>query len=247
MIELSEVKSDDDLDILTPLLWYSYSHPAIPFLPLLFPAPDDSPEGKDRAIQTSRQLFRKMHQADPSSHWLKVTDTETGEVIGGCRWHLHRADPYVSVRGKKFIAPTYPDGAEKDFASLVLGQVLNPRAERYAKPHAHLHICFVHPDHRRKGIGALLVAWGVGKADEMGVEAFIEATPIGKHLYETFGFVVVTTEEANTQIEKPSKRWEELESKFLPYTWHCMWRPVGGIYVEGETKLPWEQPAAIQS
>jgi GNAT superfamily N-acetyltransferase len=219
MLKLSEVQSDDEFDTLIPLLWHSYSNPRIPFLPLLFSAQNDSPEGQERAIETSKQLFLKMHRMDPSSHWLKVTDSDTGEVVGGCRWHVHETNPYVGAKAAKFVAPFYSDSTEKDFATLVLGQILNPRAERYVKPHAHLHICFVHPAHRRKGVGALLMSWGVERADEMKMESFLEGTLIGRHLYEKFGFVVVSTEEAVTDVENASERWRQLEKKYLPYTW----------------------------
>ena len=135
MLQLSEVISDSDFDEIIPLLWHSYSQPRIALLPLLFPSEDDSPEAREKAMQMSKQVFLKMHHADPSGHWLKVLDTDTGEIIGGCRWHVHESDPYEKARGKPFVALTYPEGTERDFASLVLGQILNPRAERYVRPH----------------------------------------------------------------------------------------------------------------
>jgi GNAT superfamily N-acetyltransferase len=219
MLQLSEVCSDDDFDILIPLLWHSYSDPRIPFLPLLFSAQDDSPESREKAMAISKHLFLKMHHADPSSHWFKVTDSETSEVVGGCRWHVHKTNPYVGAKAANFVAPFYSDATEKDFTSLVLGQILNPRTVRYAKPHAHLHICFVHPFHRGRGVGALLMSWGVKKADEMRVESFLESTLIGKHLYEKFGFVVVTTEEAQTDSKDASEKWRQLEEMYMPYRW----------------------------
>jgi GNAT superfamily N-acetyltransferase len=220
MLSLSEVQSDEEFDTLIPLLWRSYSNPRIPFLPLLFSAQDDAPASKKKAIELSKQMFLKSHQMDPSSHWLKVTDAETGEVVGGCRWHVHETNPYVGEKATaRFVVPFSSDPTEKEFASLVLGQILNPRAERYAKAHTHLHICFVHPDHRRRGVGALLMSWGVKKADEMRVESFLEGTPMGRHLYEKFGFVVVSTEKAITDVDEPSAKWRQLEEQYLPYTW----------------------------
>jgi hypothetical protein len=37
----------------------------------------------------------------------------------------------------------------------------------------------------------LLVNWGCERADEMDVEAYLEATPMGRPLYERYGFVAV--------------------------------------------------------
>ena len=61
----------------------------------------------------------------------------------------------------------------------------------------------------------MLVEWGVGKADEMGVEAFVEGSRFGRHLYEQYGFQV--TEFVVIQHERwPSKR---------PATFFFMHRP----------------------
>lgn len=80
----------------------------------------------------------------------------------------------------------------------------------------------MHPEHRRRGVGSMMVEWGVTKADKMGVESFLEASFIARPLYEKFGFVVVTTEEADTTIEKPNKNWKSLEQRFLPYKWYVI-------------------------
>ncbi|KAH7096070.1 hypothetical protein FB567DRAFT_514110 [Paraphoma chrysanthemicola] len=47
-----------------------------------------------------------------------------------------------------------------------------------------------HPDHRGRGAATLLLDWGMKKADEEGVVTYLDATGIGKGLYEKTGFVV---------------------------------------------------------
>ena len=44
------------------------------------------------------------------------------------------------------------------------------------------------PEHHRRGAGAILIAWGVGKADSAHLPAFLEASPMGKPLYARMGF-----------------------------------------------------------
>lgn len=46
----------------------------------------------------------------------------------------------------------------------------------------------VDPNHHRRGIGGLLLRWGMEQAAAENRQAFIHATPEGKHLYEKFGF-----------------------------------------------------------
>lgn len=51
-----------------------------------------------------------------------------------------------------------------------------------------LDIIFTDPKHQSRGAGSMLVKWGVDRADEMGVEACLEATRFGRPVYEKFGF-----------------------------------------------------------
>ena len=44
------------------------------------------------------------------------------------------------------------------------------------------------PEYRRMGIGSKLMAVGVEHADAMNIECWMEASSLGKPLYETFGF-----------------------------------------------------------
>jgi hypothetical protein len=41
----------------------------------------------------ARQL--SWHKADPSSHWIYVTEAETGTVIGGAQWNIYEENPYA--------------------------------------------------------------------------------------------------------------------------------------------------------
>ena len=57
------------------------------------------------------------------------------------------------------------------------------------------------PQHGRKGAGSMLVRWGCEKADEVGVEAFLEASPMGAPMYARHGFQPVKT------VELDLRRW----------------------------------------
>lgn len=103
-----------------------------------------------------------------------------------------------------------------------------------------LSICFVHPDHRRRGAGTLLVKWGLEKADEMNLECFVESTDDGKPLYERLGFANMNEFELNPTIPNPGQVWKETAEKLLPMHAYFMWRPIGGHYEEGKTVIPWK-------
>ena len=56
-----------------------------------------------------------------------------------------------------------------------------------------LHGMPVHPSHRRCGVSPLLMSPGIHAAELLGLEAFIDASPVGHRLYEKSGFRVVLT------------------------------------------------------
>jgi ribosomal protein S18 acetylase RimI-like enzyme len=49
----------------------------------------------------------------------------------------------------------------------------------------------VDPDFSGRGIATQLVQWGINKAEEDNVPAFLEASPAALGLYKRLGFVVV--------------------------------------------------------
>ena len=99
-----------------------------------------------------------------------------------------------------------------------------------------LEICFVEPQYRRHGAGSLLVRWGTDKADEMGLEAFVESTDDGKPLYAKHGFEYI-----NELILDPTPPEQTSDlinlQKNLQFRGHFMWRPVGGNFEKGVTVL----------
>lgn len=99
---------------------------------------------------------------------------------------------------------------------------------------------FTHPKYRRRGVAQQIMDWGMKKADDLGLEFFLDATPPGKPLYEANGFVCVEENVTAPTMDNPDDKWKEMEGKVSPFTFWLMWRPVGGRYEEGKTIKPWE-------
>lgn len=51
-----------------------------------------------------------------------------------------------------------------------------------------LGVLATHPGHQGRGAAKLLMQWGADRADDAGVDAYLEATENAKPLYEKFGF-----------------------------------------------------------
>ena len=87
----------------------------------------------------------------------------------------------------------------------------------------------------------MLVRWGTQNADELGIEAFVEATDDGKLCYEALGFTYMNTMYMDTAKRNPSKKWMEMSDCLrMPMHGYLMWRPKGGKFEEGKTVVPWE-------
>lgn len=57
-----------------------------------------------------------------------------------------------------------------------------------ARKHWYLEILATRKEWQGKGAAGILLRWGLERADEEGVECFIEASPEGKPIYERFGW-----------------------------------------------------------
>lgn len=56
-----------------------------------------------------------------------------------------------------------------------------------------LNMLVCEPKYQRRGAGRLLLGWGIELADKLVLEAYLEASPEGHHLYESAGFEDVGT------------------------------------------------------
>lgn len=100
---------------------------------------------------------------------------------------------------------------------------------------------FTHPDYRRQGVADKLMQWGVEKADELGLEMWLNATPGAIALYKKHGFVPLQENNLVPTTENPSSEWNEFKDGLNLAPACVMWRPIGGDFVDGKTIKPWEQ------
>lgn len=84
------------------------------------------------------------------------------------------------------------------------------------------------------------MAWGIEKADELGLESYIDATEAGIPLYETCGYAKASKVDLDASKDEASQQWIELREKLLPFSFWPMWRPAGGTSEMGASK-PWDQ------
>lgn len=75
----------------------------------------------------------------------------------------------------------------------------------------YLKVLCVHPNYQRKGIGTVLVNWGLDRARARGQKVYLEASEFGKGLYRRLGFEEVGTleiEDGEFRLETPCMLWD---------------------------------------
>ncbi|KAL4786853.1 acyl-CoA N-acyltransferase [Aspergillus varians] len=236
------VASEEDFPELIEKLWESFENPYQPILRLFFPILDND---RPRSLQTCiKGQLEEYHQQQPQVTWVKVVDTEANDRIAAAtKWYFYDKNPYPEG-GSTVVADWYPEGIARELATKAVHLFDGPREQRSRRPHAFLHIAFTVPEYRRQGLGRLFMEWGLRVADERGWEAWLDASKFGRPLYEQFGFRKVLANYVNPMPDRDlsdeeKKEWEVYAKVMLPVDVTVMWRPPKGIYIEGETPMPW--------
>ncbi|KAI2602615.1 hypothetical protein GGR54DRAFT_623639 [Hypoxylon sp. NC1633] len=158
---------------------------------------------------TARQF--SWHKAEPGSTWVYVTDEETGDVIGGAQWIIYKTNPYAGEQPAK--TAYWVEEPMKEIGTQLLADLGKHRPGLMGKPHFLVSYCFVHSAHRKRGAASLMLKWGTDKADELGMEAFVESTEMARSLYEAHGFYVVDDLNMDAQLENPSKEFTAMREE----------------------------------
>jgi hypothetical protein len=80
-----------------------------------------------------------------------------------------------------------------------------------------------------------MMAWGTKKADDLGLECFVESTEDGRGLYEAHGFKVYGDINLDAKPEEPNAEFTALTKELeLPLHGWFMWRPKDGKSDEKE-------------
>lgn len=152
---------------------------------------------------------------------LKVVDRDDAsgqEVIAAFAiWNVPPADDPSAVNSIQLDLPKFPESSDRGLCEQFFGRMTELRERfvggrrHYCMFHMHCLVglgCFdmlillidldmlgAHPDYHGRGIGSMLLKWGLDRADQEGLETYLSASPSGRPLYEKRGFKVLLTEE----------------------------------------------------
>ncbi|KAL7622779.1 hypothetical protein AAE478_006458 [Parahypoxylon ruwenzoriense] len=233
-LRLEEVKNEQDFGEILPVLYAAFGEPYNSLRKWFIPVHTTV----EAAIEDAKGRNVKSWKEHTNIHWLKVTDTDSGKIVGAAEWEIRHTIDSPHEPQKPINAYWHIEGSEeKLFAEKLLINLKGFMKERMTRPHVELEQLVVHPDHRRRGAGKLLLDWGIQKADELGLESCIESVPFAVPIYEKFGFGNAEVLNPDLVIPNPSAKWEEYAADDLRVS--LMWRPAGHAYRAGKDKLPW--------
>ncbi|CAP73381.1 uncharacterized protein PODANS_2_7650, partial [Podospora anserina S mat+] len=134
--------------------------------------------------------------SDNNSHLAiaKVISLSPPVVVGLAKW--------VFVLENSTLPGLFP--SDMDLPREVMDHMTDPdlgmaffsdqhaRHQKYmgSKAHWYLALIATRPEYKGSGVGRLLMEWGVMMVDEGSHEAYLEASPAGKPLFEKYGFHV---------------------------------------------------------
>ncbi|GAA5919838.1 hypothetical protein JCM1841_004009 [Sporobolomyces salmonicolor] len=136
----------------------------------------------------NKRLAGILHDRDEDKMPVEVMVAKRGsKCVGFALWTYV---PGVEERDKQPQKErTYPEGTDSERVKEVF-TAFAERGDAVHVAHWYLSILAVLPEARGTGVGARLTRWGMDKAEEEGVKkVFLEATELGKPLYERLGFV----------------------------------------------------------
>ncbi len=264
-LQLQPVDLAVDFTELVECEWAAFETPYQPYFRLVAPIHGTGPTARaDSLAQCAARQLAGV-QRDSNARWIKAVDDE-GKIVGAALWKTFSENPFAAKDGDaRPPVSWYPEGPQRDYVTATLAMLDAPRKRMATRPHVctyclpraidstcygatrltkiaalGLNILFTHPAHRRRGVADLLLSWGTDKADELGVEAWVNASDYGRQVYEKHGFVCVTEFSCCASTESPSQEWEEIKGRLTPMSVSIMWRPAGGKYEPGVTVKPWE-------
>lgn len=262
-LELQLVGEDDFPELVTAL-WEAYEEPHQKFFRIFCPIFNND---REKSLVDSIKFFQEEYRNEfPVAQWVKVVDADVNNKIAGAAlWKIHQKNPYETYDEGKVVADWYPEGSmERIIANKYLRDTTAPRAKKARRPHvckyqvvlyspgdkancllSVLNIAFTIPSYRKRGVSSLFLKWGLDKAEELNFECWLDATPYGRPVYERRGFIVTDAWSVDCPMpeglsEEKQKEFQEARERLLPVDNACMWRPRGGVYIEGVTKKPWE-------
>lgn len=141
---------------------------------------------QDPTFRLRLQNHVRSWREDPACVYLKAV-AETGEIVGMGVWYFY-TDP--SLSRNPWTKIRLPPRANQALCDHYFGALVKAREDTFPsdEPYALMANLVVSPAWQRKGVGKLLLEWGLKVADDKGLKCWIDASPQGLGLYKQCGW-----------------------------------------------------------
>lgn len=133
---------------------------------------------------------------NPANRFLVVDDVSTTPptMAAFARWNRVEATPDGAPPAE--WPSNWPPNGDPALADRFFGELGAKHTEIMGRrEHWFLELIATRHAYQRKGLGAMLVQWGIDRAEEEGWQCYLDSTPDGRRLYEKLGFRTLYTTE----------------------------------------------------
>lgn len=199
-LEISPITSDDTLSWVRvrSLAYYGPTHDVLHNGPI-----------RESSIREAAE-DRKRDLKKPNTWYWKIVDTALepsdddppgsgGRIIAIAAWSMHNVkkeglnEPATKPAAISANAPAFmPPELRLDALGSLFGPLRAMQQEIMgtSTPYFMLNSLATHPEQQGRGAAKMLLDWGIKKADDEGLVTYLDATGIGKPIYEKRGFEV---------------------------------------------------------
>ncbi|KAL6914966.1 hypothetical protein FSST1_012726 [Fusarium sambucinum] len=163
----------------------------------LFPRhlqPKDIPDGE--AAYDWRLARKASSLSSPESHVIIAVDKDKNEedrIVGFALWDAPPAEGDESGPSKPIECAALDKAAFEEMKKTVNQDAIDTFGEKGIAGVWHLDYIGVGPGNQRRGIGNMLLKWGLERASEEGKDCYLVATEAGRPLYVAAGFEDIRT------------------------------------------------------
>ncbi|CAD0092113.1 unnamed protein product [Aureobasidium vineae] len=192
--EITPMK-EDEIGVWNKVYWEAFALVEDNLSSLLYPG------GFTECTQAFMRNNTRDSLSDPSFSYIFVRDSGTKEILAVACWYFQTEDMSMQEVSDKEEKARKERAEQEPIPGINFGviagfreaQAKSKREILAGKRHALLKVLATLPAAQRKGAGAAGLVWGLQRADELGMPAYLEASGMGRPLYVKHGFSEVST------------------------------------------------------
>jgi hypothetical protein len=192
--EITRMK-EDEIDIYIKVSWEALTLIEDSVLSLIYP------DGFTESVQANMRKTTRDGPSDPSTSYILIRDSNTKDVVAVACWYYQTKDVTIQelldmeekAKRKRAEQGPIPGVNYAMIDKFREASMKDKREILGGKAHAALRVLSTLPAAQREGAGTAGLIWGLRKADELELPAYLVSSGIGKTLYARHGFSEVST------------------------------------------------------